>query len=132
MLSSFPLLNGFSIPCLASQHASPATRAVFTNIFGGAEGNEGLGLLSVSFDWAYIGSEFMSLPLVQQGEIDGFGFTNVILTLIVANSWIGYVICYVAVAGIYYSNTWDVCDFGRDTMHMTRLMSFRSLNLCRC
>ncbi|KZS93887.1 oligopeptide transporter [Sistotremastrum niveocremeum HHB9708] len=86
----FPLLNGFSIPCLASQHASPATRAVFTNIFGGAEGNEGLGLLSVSFDWAYIGSEFMSLPLVQQ-----------------ANSWIGYVICYVAVAGIYYSNTWD-------------------------
>lgn len=52
----FPLLNGFSIFCLASQHASPNAQDVFTNIFGGADSNEGLGLFSLSFDWQYIGS----------------------------------------------------------------------------
>ncbi|CAE6446396.1 unnamed protein product [Rhizoctonia solani] len=86
----FPLLNGFSVFCLASQKASTRVRTVFTNIFGGASGNEGLGLLSLSFDWQYIGSTYMSLPLIQQG-----------------NSWIGYGICYIAILAIYYSNTWD-------------------------
>jgi hypothetical protein len=33
----------------------------------------------------------MSLPLIQQ-----------------ANSWIGFVFCYIAIAAIYYSNTWNV------------------------
>ena len=56
----FPLLNGFSIFCLASQHASPSVQDVFTNIFGGADGNEGLGLFSFSFDWQYIGSGSVS------------------------------------------------------------------------
>ncbi|GLB42182.1 putative peptide transporter MTD1 [Lyophyllum shimeji] len=86
----FPLLNGFSIFCLASQHASNKTVDVFTNLFGGADGNEGLGLLSLSFDWQYIGSQFMSFPLIQQ-----------------ANSWVGYAVCYIAIMGIYYSNTWN-------------------------
>jgi hypothetical protein len=53
----FPLLNGFNIFCLASQHASPNVQDVFTNIFGGVESNEGLGLFSLSFDWQYIRSE---------------------------------------------------------------------------
>lgn len=52
----FPLLNGFNIFCLASQHAPQKTIDVFTNLFGGADGNEGLGLFSLSFDWQYIGS----------------------------------------------------------------------------
>src|ERR1700756_397059 len=52
----FPLLNGFNIFCLASQHASPSVQDVLTNIFGGADSNEGLGLFSLSFDWQYIGS----------------------------------------------------------------------------
>src|SRR6202453_3881803 len=52
----FPLLNGFSIFCLASQHTSPRVQDVFTTIFGGADGNEGLGLFSLSFDWQYITS----------------------------------------------------------------------------
>lgn len=56
----FPLLNGFSIFCLASQRASPSVQGIFTNIFGGADGNEGLGLLSLSFDWQYIGSSSVS------------------------------------------------------------------------
>jgi len=56
----FPLLNGFSIFCLASQRASPSLQDIFTNIFGGADGNEGLGLFSLSFDWQYIGSGSVS------------------------------------------------------------------------
>ncbi|KAH9042868.1 oligopeptide transporter [Lactarius hengduanensis] len=90
----FPLLNGFSIFCLASQHAPTRVQDVFTNIFGGADGNEGLGLFSLSFDWQYIGSGSMSLPLVQQ-----------------ANSWIGIFVCYIAIAVIYYSNTWNSKSF---------------------
>ncbi|KAN0128570.1 OPT superfamily oligopeptide transporter [Lactarius tabidus] len=86
----FPLLNGFSIFCLASQHTSPRVQDVFTNIFGGADGNEGLGLFSLSFDWQYITSAYMSLPLIMQ-----------------ANTWVGYFFCYIAITAIYYSNTWN-------------------------
>lgn len=46
-----PLLNGFSIFCLANQNS-----AWFTRIFGGAAGNEGLGMFALSLDWNYIGS----------------------------------------------------------------------------
>lgn len=42
----FPLLTGFSIFCLANPN-SPA----FSRVFGGTNGNEGLGLLSICFDW---------------------------------------------------------------------------------
>ncbi|KAF8182044.1 oligopeptide transporter [Pholiota molesta] len=90
----FPLLNGVNIFCLASQKASPKTVDIFTNLFGGADGNEGLGLLSFSFDWQYIGSTFMSYPLIQQ-----------------ANSWIGYTFCYIIIMVIYYSNTWNSLAF---------------------
>ncbi|KIJ51867.1 hypothetical protein M422DRAFT_244244 [Sphaerobolus stellatus SS14] len=90
----FPWLNGVSIPCLASIHAPDNVRTTVTNLFGGAESNEGLGLLSVSFDWQYIGSQYMSLPLIQQ-----------------ANSWVGLAICYVAMVGIYYGNVWESLKF---------------------
>lgn len=108
----FPLLNGVNVVCLASQKASSKTRDIITNLFGGTDGNEGLGFLSISFDWQYIGStyaqffctilatetksidlsRYMSLPLIQQ-----------------ANSWIGFFFCYIIVMAIYYSNTWNVC-----------------------
>ena len=52
----FPLLNGINIFCLASQKASPRIVNMFTNLFGGTNSNEGLGFLSFSFDWQYIGS----------------------------------------------------------------------------
>jgi hypothetical protein len=55
----FPLLNGVNIFCLASQHASSRVQDVFTNIFGGANSNEGLGLFSLSFDWQYVGFELV-------------------------------------------------------------------------
>ena len=50
----FPLLNGINVFCLATQHASPAAQDVITNLFGGTDGNEGLGFLSFLSDWQYI------------------------------------------------------------------------------
>ncbi|KAL1692785.1 peptide transporter MTD1 [Schizophyllum commune] len=90
----FPLLNSVSIFCLASQKAKPSTRDVFTNIFGGGNANEGLGLLNFSFDWQYIGSNYMSYPLLQQGErpIQYSGLSLTYSTS--ANSWIGLGACY--------------------------------------
>lgn len=52
----FPLLNGVNVICLATQRVSPKAQDVITNLFGGTDGNEGLGLLSLSFDWQYITS----------------------------------------------------------------------------
>ncbi|KAI0923949.1 hypothetical protein AcV5_009341 [Taiwanofungus camphoratus] len=90
----FPLMNGINIVCLATQRASTNVLNTITNLFGGTDSNEGLGFLSISFDWQYITSSYMSLPLIQQ-----------------ANSWIGYIFCYIAVMGIYYSNTWNSLSF---------------------
>jgi hypothetical protein len=42
----FPLLTGFSIICLAAPNNAAVSR-----VFGGSNGNEGLGLLSICFDW---------------------------------------------------------------------------------
>ena len=52
----FPLLNGVSIVCLATQHSPANIQNVITNLFGGTDGNEGLGLFSFGFDWQYITS----------------------------------------------------------------------------
>lgn len=52
----FPLLNGVNVICLATQHSPANAVNVITNLFGGTDGNEGLGLLSLSFDWQYITS----------------------------------------------------------------------------
>ncbi|KAF7971648.1 hypothetical protein HWV62_20692 [Athelia sp. TMB] len=109
----FPTLNGINIFCLASQRASATVRNVFTNIFGGADANEGLGLLSLSLDWQYIGSMYMSLPLLQQGSPPELIFVDHdrLETLLLANTWIGCLICYVAILAIYYSNTWSSLAF---------------------
>jgi hypothetical protein len=64
----FPLLNGISIVCLATQSASPGAVNVITNLFGGTDGNEGLGFMNFGFDWQYITSGSMSFPLLQQGK----------------------------------------------------------------
>jgi hypothetical protein len=42
----FPLLTGLSIFCLAAPNNAAVSR-----VFGGTNGNEGLGLLSICFDW---------------------------------------------------------------------------------
>jgi OPT family oligopeptide transporter len=85
----FPWLNSVSVPCLASMKATGNQASILTNLFGGATNNEGLGLFNFSFDWQYITSFNTALPLKLQ-----------------ANSAAGYIVCYAAMLGIYYSNTW--------------------------
>ncbi|KAH9482632.1 Oligopeptide transporter 2 [Psilocybe cubensis] len=84
----FPLLNGINIVCLSTQNAPEKTLNFITNLFGGTDGNEGLGFFSFSFDWQYITSSYMSLPLVQQGLLNHQANPPVLLTLSAqANSW---------------------------------------------
>lgn len=58
----WPWLNSVSIPCLASMKATGSKAAVLTNLFGGATNNEGLGLLSLGFDWQYISTHHTPPP----------------------------------------------------------------------
>ncbi|KAF1950451.1 OPT superfamily oligopeptide transporter [Byssothecium circinans] len=81
-------------PCLASQKAKPATRKVLMTIFGGISSNEGQGLFNFSFDWQYITSKYMALPLVQQ-----------------ANSWIGIFISYIMCFALYYGGAWGAKNY---------------------
>ncbi|KAH7379849.1 OPT oligopeptide transporter protein-domain-containing protein [Cadophora sp. MPI-SDFR-AT-0126] len=84
-----PFLTGVSVFCLANQK-----NLVFTNIFGGTSGNEGLGLLAVSFDWQYIGVSSFFLPLIT-----------------LTNSFIGFILCMALYIGVYYGNVWDALRF---------------------
>ncbi|KAJ5892532.1 OPT oligopeptide transporter [Penicillium tannophilum] len=85
----FVWLNSISIPCLAAMKATGDKAAVLTNIFGGASNNEGLGLFTFSFDWQYITSFQTALPLTLQ-----------------AHQAAGFVVCFIAMIGIYYGNGW--------------------------
>lgn len=87
----FPLLTGFSIFCLADQN-----NADFTRIFGGTNGNEGLGLLSLCLDWQYIsgGVNPFAIPLKAQ-------FSNLL----------GYILCMVVFVAVYYKNIWKAQNF---------------------
>jgi hypothetical protein len=87
----FPVLIGVSVFCLAHQDS-----LVFTNLFGGAQGNEGMGFLSISFDWNYIAGFGSPLWLPLQTQI---------------NSFIGYIGGIALSIGLYYSNTWRSLDF---------------------
>ncbi|KAF8071803.1 OPT oligopeptide transporter protein-domain-containing protein [Lyophyllum atratum] len=87
----FPLLTGFSIFCLANPRSQD-----FTRIFGGSNGNEGLGLLSLCLDWQYISGGYnpMAIPLKAQ-------FSN----------FIGYILCMVVFVAVYYKNIWQSKNF---------------------
>ncbi|KAG2150606.1 OPT oligopeptide transporter protein-domain-containing protein [Suillus clintonianus] len=87
----FPLLTGFSIICLAAPNNAAVSR-----VFGGSNGNEGLGLLSICFDWQYIsgGVNPMVIPLKAQ-------FSN----------FLGYLLCMVVFVGVYYNNIWKAQNF---------------------
>jgi len=84
-----PALTGISVFCLANRNS-----LVFTNIFGGASGNEGLGLLSLSLDFQYITTSAFFLPLVT-----------------LANGFVGYILCMAIFVGLYYGNVWDALKF---------------------
>ncbi|KAJ8581552.1 OPT superfamily oligopeptide transporter [Rhizopogon salebrosus TDB-379] len=87
----FPLLTGFSIICLAAPNNAAVSR-----VFGGTNGNEGLGLLSIGFDWQYISSGVnpMAIPLKAQ-------FSN----------FLGYLLCMVVFVAVYYNNIWKAQNF---------------------
>jgi OPT oligopeptide transporter protein len=87
----FPVLQDVSIFCLAKQNS-----LLFTNLFGGSSGNEGLGFLSVSFDWQYIAS---------------LGSPMWLSLYTLTNSTIGYLLCIVLFMGIYYGNVWESQNF---------------------
>ncbi|KAI9844590.1 MAG: hypothetical protein M1838_002114 [Thelocarpon superellum] len=86
-----PIMTGLSVFCLT--HRDDQT---ITNIFGGSNGNEGLGLLSLCLDWQYIARSMSPLwvPLP---------------TLV--NSCMGYVIGLVVLAAAFYGHLWRAQDF---------------------
>ncbi|KAG1802883.1 OPT oligopeptide transporter protein-domain-containing protein [Suillus plorans] len=87
----FPLLTGFSIICLAAPNNAAVSR-----VFGGSNGNEGLGLLSICFDWQYIsgGVNPMTIPLKAQ-----------------LSNFLGYILCMVVFSAVYYNNIWKAQNF---------------------
>ncbi|KOS23184.1 Sexual differentiation process protein isp4 [Escovopsis weberi] len=87
----FPILSGFSIFCLIDRKSS-----VFTNLFGGSQGNEGMGFLSLCFDWNYIA---------------GFGSPLAMPPQTLFNNYLGYLGGIILSMGLYYSNTWRAKDF---------------------
>ncbi|EKJ69563.1 hypothetical protein FPSE_10274 [Fusarium pseudograminearum CS3096] len=87
----FPLLSAVSIFCLADRN-----NPVFTNLFGGSQGNEGMGFLSLCFDWNYIA---------------GFGSPLWMPLQTLVNSFIGYFGGILLSIGLYYSNIWRAKDF---------------------
>lgn len=84
-----PALTGISFFCLANRKS-----LVFTNIFGGASGNEGLGMLSLSFDWQYVTTASFVVPLIT-----------------LTNSFIGFILCMALYIGLYYGNIWNALSF---------------------
>ncbi|KAI0071867.1 peptide transporter MTD1 [Panus rudis PR-1116 ss-1] len=89
-----PTLTGISIFCLANQHS-----AWFTRIFGGAAGNEGLGMFALSLDWNYVGSGGGSM---------GALFTPISTQL---SLYVGTAICIITFCATYAANTWSAQNF---------------------
>ncbi|KAF9037805.1 OPT oligopeptide transporter [Hymenopellis radicata] len=89
-----PLMTGFSIFCLARRDSAWVTR-----IFGGAAGNEGLGLFSLCFDWNYVGSG---------GSAYGALFQPLHTQL---SLYVGVLICILSFASVYANNVWNAQNF---------------------
>ncbi|KAK5108447.1 hypothetical protein LTR62_008334 [Meristemomyces frigidus] len=77
----FTTLIGVSVFCLADQK-----NLFFTNFFGGATGNEGLGVLNISFDWNYIAPFFNPL---------WYPLSSTVNTMLGIIGW------------LYYNNVWQ-------------------------
>ncbi|GAA5928903.1 hypothetical protein JCM1841_001289 [Sporobolomyces salmonicolor] len=89
-----PTLTGISIFCLARRNS-----AWFTRIFGGSNGNEGLGMFSFCFDWNYVGSGGGSL---------GALFTPFTTQV---SQYIGVGLCCILSCAMYYTNAWNAQNF---------------------
>ncbi|THU85518.1 OPT oligopeptide transporter [Dendrothele bispora CBS 962.96] len=89
-----PLLTGVSVFCLARKDSAWVTR-----IFGGAAGNEGLGLFSLCFDWNYVGSG---------GSAYGALFQPLSTQL---SLYTGVLICIMSFSAVYARNVWNAQNF---------------------
>ncbi|KAJ7293747.1 OPT oligopeptide transporter [Mycena rebaudengoi] len=89
-----PTLTGISIFCLARQNSAWVTR-----IFGGAAGNEGLGLFSICLDWNYVGSG---------GSAYGALFMPLATQL---SLFAGVLICILSFIATYANNVWHAQNF---------------------
>ncbi|KAJ3248951.1 hypothetical protein HDU77_007926 [Chytriomyces hyalinus] len=84
-----PTLIGVSVFCLANQN-SP----LFTQLFGGVNNNEGLGILSISLDWNNITDQGLTYPWATQ-----------------MNQIFGMAGCVTLIPILYYSNVWNAKTF---------------------
>ncbi|KAI0334676.1 OPT oligopeptide transporter [Cubamyces sp. BRFM 1775] len=89
-----PTLTGISIICLADRKSAWVTR-----IFGGAAGNEGLGLFALSLDWNYVGSG---------GQAIGSLFTPLSTQL---SLYAGVIVCVISFCLCYAHNIWHAQNF---------------------
>ncbi|KDE06610.1 hypothetical protein MVLG_03106 [Microbotryum lychnidis-dioicae p1A1 Lamole] len=89
-----PTLTGISIFCLARRN-SPW----FTRIFGGSNGNEGLGLFSICLDWNYVGSGGGSLGAL-------FTPFNTQISL-----YCGVALCIILFCACWVKNVWHSQNF---------------------
>ncbi|KAJ7691568.1 OPT oligopeptide transporter protein-domain-containing protein [Mycena rosella] len=96
----FPLLTGFSVFCLANPRSPD-----FTRIFGGANGNEGMGFLSICLDWQYISGD----PGIHRGFL-GVNPMTIPLKAQFSNL-LGYLLCLVVFSSVYYNNIWNAKSF---------------------
>lgn len=101
----FTVLTGVSIVCLADQH-----NLVITNLFGGASGNEGLGFLSLCFDWNYIAAFNSPLWYPLQTTVNMligiFGCYILFMGKLIKKP---HTMTYIRLTGqgIYYGNLWN-------------------------
>lgn len=86
----FPLLTGFSVFCLAAPNNPAVSR-----LFGGSNGNEGLGVFSICFDWLYISA---LNP-----------FTVPLKALI--SALFGYILCIAVFTAVFYGDVWKARNF---------------------
>ncbi|KZT64582.1 peptide transporter MTD1 [Daedalea quercina L-15889] len=84
-----PLLGSFNIVCLCARNSDWVSY-----IFGGAEGNEGMGLMGFGVDWANIGSSPFYAPLATQ-----------------ISNYVGWSINYFLLPAIFASNIWHSKNF---------------------
>ncbi|BGP57708.1 hypothetical protein JCM8202_005492 [Rhodotorula sphaerocarpa] len=89
-----PTLTGISIFCLAKQDSAWVTR-----VFGGSNGNEGLGLFSICLDWNYVGSG---------GGALGALFTPITTQI---SQYSGIMLCMIIFCAMYANNTWNAQSF---------------------
>ncbi|KAI8829648.1 peptide transporter MTD1 [Chytriomyces cf. hyalinus JEL632] len=86
-----PSLIGFSIICITT---GSQKNPVLTNIFGGINNNEGMGMFAFCFDWNNISSNTLTWPWVTQ-----------------VNYMIGVACCCIFMPFLYYTNTWNAKTF---------------------